>query len=112
MGEARELLQKLADVCRWRAGRIEDDKASSMALLEMANVFSVVSNILATQPDPVPELPEYVTLNGLHGFFEIFLDDAGSFHTIAMDLHPDDLDRISEAARILAARERARRAGL
>ena len=65
--------------------------------------------LAAPPPDAVPELPEFVTMEGKFGLVSL---QGGREAIIGSDYTPEDLDRIAEACRILAARERARRAGL
>ena len=110
MGEARELFTKFRAECRSLADSCEIDSPIELALRE---IVSALGATLATQPDPVPELPEFVVqvTDGMwKGEWRVILADDRE-HCIDGDYGPDDLDRIAEAARILAARERARRAG-
>ena len=103
MSEARELLLRAIAVANKHALEATDRSVAATHSIIAGNL----SEALATQPEPapVPELPEGVQVLSDEFGYRFRVGDALVF------AQPDDLDRIAEACRILAARERARRAG-
>ena len=99
-------LRKVADAAADVGGEVHD--AVSIALGAVANAIAKAADHPA--PDAVPELPEWLANDGA-GSWRIDLPVAGYGYWIGDEFDLTDLDRIAEACRILAARERARRAG-
>lgn len=112
MGEARDLFESLAADLEARSDQSSVSASRDVQHhgLTMLAVATAIRRALATQPepDPVPELPEFVECDEDGDYIVHFDNRLGC--CLAPHYRAEDYDRIAEAARILAARERARRA--
>lgn len=106
MGEARELFERFRAEAHEVQTYFRDAGKSDSAYI-FGGIVEALRRALATQPEPaaVPELPEYVKMDE-HEDWQVTLKEGNRFW-IESSLPPDDLDRIAEVCRILAARRRA-----
>lgn len=108
MIDERDLLKRII-----ASAEVEAAEAVGPGLLDTRDacrrIISILDRALATQPDadPVPELPEWVECDEDGDYIVHFDNRLGC--CLAPHYRAEDYDRIAEAARILAARERARR---
>ena len=107
MSDPRKLLEELYDTAHAEA--IEaDGKNRPDVVVVCQTIGRIVDRVMAEYPrveaGKVPDLPDYVRDLGT-GYYDVSLPSGDVFVTEANE--PDDLDRIAEACRILAARRRA-----
>ena len=106
MSEARELLEGLAARLR-SLSDLHTGKGNRSVAAALGDTSNVISEALAakTEPEAVPDLPEWLMTSKDTSYFDIHLSDG--ILSLPSKTKPDDLDRIAEACRILAARRRA-----